>query len=31
MLERIPLYHLACLPDAEAAQLSCHTLYADLS
>lgn len=31
MLERIPLYYLACLPDAEAAQLSCHTLYADLS
>ena len=30
LLERVPLYHLACLPDAEAAQLSCHTLYADL-
>lgn len=29
LLSRIPVYRLSCLPDAEAAQLACRTLYDD--
>lgn len=29
MLRSVPVYHLECLPDGEAAQLACHTLYGD--
>ena len=29
ILARVPFYHLACLPDKEAALLSCHTLFAE--
>lgn len=29
LLTHIPFYHLACLPDAEAAYLSCRTLFTD--
>lgn len=28
VLQRVPCYHLACLPDQEAAQLAHHTLFA---
>ena len=27
VLSQVPLYHLACLPDADAAHLSCHTVF----
>lgn len=27
ILSEVPCYHLACLPDGEAARLSCHTLF----
>ena len=27
ILTRVPVYHLACLPDAEAARLSCKTIF----
>lgn len=27
VIEKVPVYHLACLPDAEAAFLSCRTLF----
>lgn len=27
ILSCVPVYHLACLPNAEAAQLSCHTIF----
>ena len=27
LIATVPLYHLACLPNAEAAQLSCQTLF----
>lgn len=27
MLRSIPVYHLECLPNREAAELACHTLY----
>lgn len=29
VLAQIPLYHLACLPNAEAAQLSCKTVFGE--
>lgn len=29
LLQRVPFYHLACLPDAEAAQLSCSTVFGE--
>ena len=29
LLARVPCYHLECLPDAEAARLSCRTIFAD--
>lgn len=27
MLSQVPVYHLACLPDADAARLSCQTIF----
>jgi hypothetical protein len=29
LLSAVPFYHLACLPDGAAAQLSCQTLFGD--
>lgn len=29
VLAQVPLYHLACLPDADAARLSCKTVFGD--
>ncbi len=29
MVSSIPVYHLECLPDAEAVKLVCRTLYGD--
>lgn len=29
IIRRVPVYHLECLPDAEAAMLSCRTVYAE--
>lgn len=29
VLAQVPLYHLACLPDADAARLSCETVFGD--
>lgn len=29
VLSKVPIYHLACLPDADAARLSCSTVFAE--
>jgi hypothetical protein len=29
VLEQVPMYHLECLPNAEAAQLSCRTVFSE--
>ena len=29
VLAQVPLYHLACLPDADAARLSCQTVFGE--
>ena len=29
ILSKVPIYHLACLPNAEAAQLSCRTVFGE--
>lgn len=29
LLQKVPFYHLACLPDAEAARLSCSTVFGE--
>ena len=29
IVSQVPFYHLACLPDREAVELSCRTLFAE--